>query len=277
MSAPATLTSPGRALGRRAAVRIVVNETAKGLRIVWTHRATQVAAVVTMLGFYLAVQYFIGGGGIVDALVAETAPGLFAYVVAYLASLRLVAGILEERNAGTLEQTHLSPLSAGQLVVGRLGAVMIEATLVATVVVAVVLATRGVAYPLAWEALVPAALGLAGLAGFALLLGAASFTFPGIGAIVHVIQMLVLVLNGTVVPPELFPRWLELLAGLVPSTLGVSATRSVLLDGQSFGDLWQTGALGWLLLHTAVLVALAFGAYRVQIRRALRDGRLGPA
>ncbi|MGH3443627.1 MAG: ABC transporter permease [Nitriliruptorales bacterium] len=278
MSAPTIPHAPPRAVGGgRAAAVVVVNEAVKGLQIVWTHRATQVGSILTMIGFYLIVQYFIGGGRLIDALVAETTPGLFAYVVAYLASMRVVAGILEERNAGTLEQTHLSPLSPAALAVGRLAAAMIEAVLVATVVVAVVLAVRGIVYPPAWEALVPAALGLAGLAGFALLLGAASFTFPGIGAIVHVIHMLVLVLNGTVVPPELFPRRLELLAEGVPSTLSVSATRAVLLDGRSLAELWHSGTLGWLLVHTAVFVAVGFAAYRIQVRRALRDGRLGPA
>lgn len=274
MSAPATSARP---LTWAATARIIANEAAKGLRIVWAHRNTQIAAILSMLGFYLALQYFIGGGRLIDGLVALTTPGLFGYVVAYLASMRLVAGILEERNAGTLEQTHLSPLPPGQLAVGRLAAAMIEATLVATVVAAAVLAARGVTYPLVWDALVPAALGLAGLAGFALLLGAASFTFPGIGAIVHVVGSLVMVLNGTIVPPELFPRWLELIAKLMPSTLGVSATRAMLVDGQSLGDLWGTGALGWLVVHTAVLAVLAGLAYQVQIRRALRDGRLGPA
>lgn len=257
--------------------RIIGNETAKGLRIAWTYRATQVAAVLSMLGTYLAIQYFVGGGRIVDDLVAATAPGLFAYVVVYVASMRLVAGILEERNAGTLEQTHLSPLPAWQLAIGRLAGVMIEAVAVAAVVVAGVIAARAVDYPLGWAVLVPVALTLAGLAAFALLLGAASFTFPGIGAIVHVVGGLVMVLNGTIVPPELFPRWLELVAELVPSTLGVSATRAMLLDGQSLGELWQTGGLAWLLLHTAVLAALAGVAYQLQVRRALRDGRLGPA
>ena len=210
-------------------------------------------------------------------MVARTAPGLFAYVITFVANLRLVAGILEERNSGTLEQAHLSPLTAWQLAVGRLAAVMIEAVAVAAVAVAAVLVVRAVEVTLSWGVLVPLGLTVAGLAAFALLLGAASFTFPGIGAVVHVVGGIVLLLNGTIVPPELFPRWLEVLANLVPSTLGVSAARGMLLDGQSLGGLWQAGTLGWLLLHTAALAALAVAAYQLQVRRALRDGRLGPA
>lgn len=257
-------------------MRIVANETAKGLRIVWAHRATLISAVFTTLVLYLAIQYFLGDGAILDELVALTAPGLFAYIVAFLATLRLVAGLLEERNTGTLEQSHLSPAPAWQLVIGRLTAAMIEAVAVATVVVGSVIVIRDVDYMMAWPALLTIALTLASIVGLALLLAAASFVLPGIGALLHIIHGLLLMLNGTVIPPELFPRWLELIAKLLPSTLGISATRRVLVDGASLTDLARLGSLGWLVVHTVVVVAGGWVAYQWQARRALRDGRMGP-
>jgi ABC-2 type transport system permease protein len=264
-------------VGAGVAARMVANETAKGLRLVWSYRATLLPTVLSLLGMYLVFQYFVGGGRIVDDLVADTAPGMFAYVVAYLATMRLVAGILEERNAGTLEQIHLSPLPAWQLAIGRLTAVMIEALLVAAVVTTVVLVALDVGYPLEVQALVAAGLMLGGVAGFALLIAAVSFTYPGIGALVHVIQMAIMMLNGMIVVPELFPRWLEVLAKVMPSTLGIGATRRLLVEGDSLGDLGADGTLGWLALHTVALVAVGWVAYQWQVRRALRDGRLGPA
>jgi ABC-2 type transport system permease protein len=279
--AVAARTSTGAAptgrVGAGVAARMVANETAKGLRLVWSYRATLLPTVLSLLGMYLVFQYFVGGGRIVDDLVADTAPGMFAYVVAYLATMRLVAGILEERNAGTLEQIHLSPLPAWQLAIGRLTAVMIEALLVAAVVTTVVLVALDVGYPLEAQALVAAGLMLGGVAGFALLIAAVSFTYPGIGALVHVIQMAIMMLNGMIVVPELFPRWLEVLAKVMPSTLGIGATRRLLVEGDSLSDLWADGTLGWLALHTVALVAVGWVAYQWQVRRALRDGRLGPA
>jgi ABC-2 type transport system permease protein len=262
---------------RGGAARMVGNETVKSLRLVWSYRATLVPTLLSLSGMYLVFQYFVGGGRIVDDLVADTAPGMFAYVVAYLATMRLVAGILEERNAGTLEQIHLSPLPAWMLAAGRLAAVMIEALLVATAVTVAVLVALGVDYPLDAQALVPVALMLAGVAGFALLIGAVSFTYPGIGALVHVIQMAIMMLNGMIVVPELFPRWLEVVAKLMPSTLGIGVTRRVLVERATLGDLWADGALAWLILHTVALIGVGWVAYQWQVRRALRDGRLGPA
>lgn len=273
-----TTTAPPLTDRLPAAVRarIVANETAKGLRIVWVHRATLASSVFTTLVLYLAIQYFLGDGAILDELVALTAPGLFAYIVAFLSTLRLVAGLLEERNAGTLEQSHLAPVPAWQLVIGRLAAAMIEAVGVAILVVGAVLLVRDVDYTVAWPALLTVTLTLGSIVGLALLLAAASFVLPGIGSLLHIIHMLILMLNGTLIPPELFPRWLELIAKLVPSTLGISATRLVLVDGASLADLARHGSLGWLVLHTVVLVAGGWLAYQWQVRRALRDGTMGP-
>lgn len=257
--------------------RVLANEVAKELRIVWARRAMLPATLVTTLVTYLAIQYFMGAGQILDRLVAITAPGLFAYIVAFIASLRVVAGLLEERNTGTLEQTHLGPVSGTHLVGPRVLAAMIEATLLGGVLVAGVVAVRGVAFAGGWAVLLPLGLILVDVAAFALLLGAASFTFPGIGSIVHVLQMMVMALNGTIVPPELFTRWLELIADLAPTTLAVGATRAVLVDGQALGAVWEAGTLGWAALHATTFLAVSWLAYRIQVRRALQQGGLGPA
>lgn len=257
--------------------RILGNEVAKELRIAWARRAMLPATLVTTLVTYLAIQYFMGAGQILNRLVAITAPGLFAYVVAFIASLRVVAGLLEQRNTGTLEQTHLGPVPGTHLVGPRVFAAMIEATVIGVVLVVGVVAVRGVAFAGGWTVLLPLGLILVDVAAFALLLGAASFTLPGIGSVVHVLQMMVMALNGTIVPPELFPPWLELIADLAPTTLAVGATRAVLVDGQTLGAVWEAGTLGWAALHATVFLAISWLAYRIQIRRALQEGGLGPA
>jgi ABC-2 type transport system permease protein len=259
--------------GSRAGM--VANEIVKGLRLRWAYRATVIPELFGAVVMYLMVQYFVGGGQILDALVEDTAPAMFALVVGYGALMRIVSGLLEERNAGTLEQVHLSSLPTWQAL-GRLGAVMVESLLVGTVATACVLVALRVDYPLDVQALVPLGLMLAGIGGFVLLIAAASFTYPGIGALVHVIQMLIMMVNGMIVPVEVFPGWLEAIAKLVPTTLGVAAIRRILTDGDSLADLVIDRSLGWLVLHTALLVVAGWAAYQWQVRRALRDGRLGP-
>lgn len=273
---PTSAVVSGAPVARGDRARMIANEVAKGLRLLWNYRATLIPTLLSMTLTYVMVQYFVGGGRILDELVAETAPGMFTYVVTYLTIMRMVSGILEERNAGTLEQIHLSPLSIGQLAAGRLTAALTEALLIAGVVTIGMLIALGVTYSLHPAALVPLVLIVAGASGFALLIAAASFTFPGIGALVHIIQMALIVLNGTVVPVEVYPGWLELIAKLAPGTLGIGLTREILVDGASPASVLTSGTFAWLLLYTVVLVTAGWFAYQWQVRRALRDGRLGP-
>ncbi|MGH9186264.1 MAG: ABC transporter permease, partial [Acidimicrobiales bacterium] len=98
-----TTTAPAVRAATGDPIRMIANEAGKGLRLLWTYKATLIPSLLSMSVMYLVFQYFVGGGRIVDELVVDTAPALFAYVVVYLTTMRLVAGILEERNAGTLE------------------------------------------------------------------------------------------------------------------------------------------------------------------------------
>jgi ABC-2 type transport system permease protein len=80
-------------------------------------------------------------------------------------------------------------------------------------------------------------------------------------------------LNGAYLPVALFPDWLEPVARLLPTTLGIEATLKVLFEQRSLGDLWADGSLPWLLGYT--LAAIGWLVYMRNQRKAMRDGRLG--
>ena len=276
---PATLATPGKRwwLGSPAAiVRMLGNETYKGLLTLWAHRATLVPELVGLGGTYLFLQFIIGGGHLVRGLFAPTLLGFAAYSFAYLLTLKTVAGTLEELNTGTLEQSHLSPLPAWLLSVGRLGAALVEGLVITGLVVAALVLILGIELPERWQTLLPASLTILDIAGFALLLGGLVLAITSIGAVLHVLQGIILLLNGSFVPVNLFPAWLEVIARLLPSTLGVEATRKVLLQGQSLAAAWSDHSLLWLLLHTATMLMVGSAVYEWNIRQAIRTGRLGP-
>jgi ABC-2 type transport system permease protein len=82
---------------------------------------------------FLVLRFFIDGGHILQPLLLATLPGMAAAAAASIASLAASGGVAEEINAGTLEQTHLSPVPAWALAAGRLGALTLEALLVAAI------------------------------------------------------------------------------------------------------------------------------------------------
>lgn len=269
-----TLATRSRRGGETA--RMLGNETAKGLRILWSHKVTLLPQAAMLAVMYLLFQLVLGGGRLVEELLPQTLFAFLVYVVGYIALLKMVAGLLEEVNAGTLEQVHLSPLRPWSLSIGRLGAILTEGLLTAIVLGGLFALALGITMPVRLEALVPLALTLADIAGFALLVGGLALTVNSIGAIVHVLNSVVMMINGSVVPITTFPPGLEIAAQFVPTTLGIDATRQVLFDGQTLTGLWTDGSLPWALLHAAVMLAAGWITYQAAISRGLRDGRLGP-
>jgi ABC-2 type transport system permease protein len=256
--------------------RVIVNEAAKGLLITWSRKATLVPQVLMALVMYLLVQLVLGGGHIVRAVLPLTLFSFLAYFVVYMAMMNMVAGLLEEANAGTLEQSLLGPLRPWTLSTGRLMAALGEGAFTSLVAAAILVPLLGIQVPVRPEVLVPIGLTLLDIAGTALLMGALGLVVNSIGAIVHVIGGVFMMLNGGFVPVSAFPDWLATIARILPTTLGAGATREVLFEHVSLGDAWADHSLLWAALHAAFMLALGAVAFRAAIRRGQREGRLGP-
>jgi ABC-2 type transport system permease protein len=188
--------------------------------------------------------------------VALTLFGFWAYVVGYVALMRMAAGVLEEKFTGTLEQSLLTPLPPTASSLGRLVAVMAEGLLTAVIASAVTVAGFRVSIPFRWEVLIPIVLTLVDLAGFALLIGGLALVVNSIGAIIHAIQGVLMLINRTYIPIYVFPDWLQVVAKFAPSTLGIDVIRRLLFTDASLADVWSAGALPLTMLHAAVMFAL---------------------
>ena len=274
----ATASLPRVGVGTGA--RMVGNETGKGLRVMWVHKAPLVLQTAYMIAFYWVLQFFVGGGRFVPELLAMTFVAYLAYIVSYIALLRMAGGVLEEMFTGTLEQSLLSPLRPWVASTGRLTAALAEGLITVAIVTAfyLVLFFLVVDVELTWRtsALVPLAITLTDVGGFALFIGGVALIVNSIGAIIHVIQGIVMLLNGALIPVFVFPTWLELTSKVfVPTTLGMDASRRILTGSETLGHVWSDGTLPWALLHAAVMLFVGWAVYQAAIRRGLREGRLG--
>lgn len=267
------LLAPARTTGGPALqLRLLGNEIAKGLRLAWRRKG--MIAVGTGAGVfnYLGINLFIGGGHVVTSLMTLTFPALLAVILAQAAALNGSGGIAEEINAGTLEQTRLSPASAYLQVTGRMAALAVEGLLAAAVVAVVLTGWFDLDYTGHATALLPAALTVLDVLGYGLLITALTLRVASIGAITHVFNMVIMFFGGMLVPVTVFPRPIETVSHLVPSTLGVQTFNTTLVDG--LGASWSDGTLLWLLVHTTVFLAAGFATYGAALRRALREGAL---
>lgn len=285
MASPApTAELTRRAFGREAdawratpgtVLAVLANEIRKGLLTLWAHPASIVLAVATSMFFYLGVQFIIGQGRLPGDLLPPTLVAFTAYIFLWIASLAMVADLVEEMRTGTLGQTHLSPVSPSLLVLGRLGAASVEGVLVAALAAIVPVVAVSIPIPARGEALVPFALTLANGLAFTLLFAGIALAEPFIGEIHHLVTGLIGILNGMYLPVALFPDWLEALARLLPTTLGIEVTLNVLFEQRALSDVWADGSLPRLLAYTLGLAALGWLVFVRNQRKAMRDGTLG--
>ncbi len=272
-------TGEQEAVGRRspwvvAATRAVLNETQKGLWLVWGHRSVVLLEIITMVAFYPFLQFILGNGTINRALVPPTLLAFLTYPLLTFATLGLIGDLLEEVNSGTFEQMHLSPFSPTALLVGRLFALVLKGVLTAVVIGVLMTWWLRVGIPLRVVGLLPAALTVVDIIGFALLIGGLALVLPQIGAIAHLFSGLILLLNGTFIPLEWYPAWVQTLARFLPTTLGIEVARKVVLEGQSLASVWVDGTLPWLIIYTVGLSVLGWRVFLLNDHRAMQRGTL---
>jgi ABC-2 type transport system permease protein len=80
-------------------------------------------------------------------------------------------------------------------------------------------------------------------------------------------------LSGAVYPIDVLPRFLQVVAKLLPATWGISACRELLLGGASFTDVLPE--VGVLAAFTVIMLPLSLVAFRRCVGIARRRGLLG--
>lgn len=191
---------------------------------------------------YLAVSLFVGGGHVVRPVMVLTLPALLASVVTVTAAFGGSGGIVEEVNAGTLEQSQLGLSPPELAVLGRLAALAVEGVAVAVVLGVVFALGFDLRFHLTLAAAVPAVLAIGAALGYGLVITGLTVRLTSIGAVTHAANMAVQFFGGMLVPVSLFPSGLETFARFLPITLAVEVLDAT-LSGKTLGATWADGTL----------------------------------
>ncbi|RVX41210.1 ABC-2 type transport system permease protein [Nonomuraea polychroma] len=246
-------------------------EIGKGLRVQLAHPAGHVITLLISTMMYLGLQFVLGQGELRQDLLPQTLVAIGGYWFLQYAGLVMVADLIEEKRAGTFTQSQMSPAPPWLLMLGRLITASVFGLAVAAVAALVPMLLAQIAIPLRWAALLPAALLVVNALAFTFLLAALALVSPMIGALQSLFTSLVLLLNGSFLPLNLYPDWLAAAARLLPTTLGIEALTQTLFEGRTLAEVWTGGALPWLLAHTLVLTAVAGLLFVRNHRRALES------
>ncbi|WP_433216521.1 ABC transporter permease [Microtetraspora malaysiensis] len=250
---------------------IVRAEIGKGLRVQLSHPIGHVITLLISTMMYLGLQFVLGQGEPRQDLLPQTLVAIGGYWFLQYAGLVMVADLIEEKRAGTFAQSQMSPAPPWLPMLGRLITASIFGLAVAAVAALVPMLVAGITIPFRWAALLPAALlGINALA-FTFLLAGLALVSPMIGALQSLFTSLVLLLNGSFLPLNLYPDWLAAAARVLPTTLGIEALAQTLFEGRTLTEVWTGGTLPWLLAHTLALTAVAGLLFARNHRRALES------
>ncbi|MFI0350398.1 ABC transporter permease [Actinomadura sp. 9N407] len=246
-------------------------EIGKGLRVQLAHPIGHIITLLISTVMYLGLQFVLGQGELRQDLLPQTLIAIGAYWFLQYAALVMVADLIEEKRTGTFAQAQMSPAPPWLPMLGRLVTASLFGLVVAAVAALVPMLVAGITVPLRWAAVLPALLLGINVLAFTFLLAAFALVSPMIGALQSLFAALVLLLNGSFLPLALYPEWLAVPARFLPTTLGIEAITQTLFEGRSLGDIWTSGTLPWLIVHTLALTAAGGLLFVRNHRRALRE------
>lgn len=237
---------PGRTL---AVVQRVLHQLKRD------HRTLGLLFAVPPLLLWLVREIFTNVPGVFQR-VGPAMLGLFPFTMMFVITS---IALLRERTQGTLDRLMVSPLGRGELMLGYAAAFAVVALLQGAVTLTVGLGLLELhnAGSLPLTVALVLAQGLLGVALGLFLSAFARTEFQAVQFLPAVVLPQVFI-AGLLVPVEMLPRSLEVVARIMPLTYAFEALNRIMLRGAGLTD--GRVALDLTVLAVALLVLLAAGA-----------------
>ena len=186
-------------------------------------------------------------------------PAVIGVIVLLMCLLLTALGVVREREMGTLDQLLVSPLTPGELMLGKTLPVAGVAIVQLLLVTAVALLWFDIPFRGAPPVLLLAAVLfiLAGLAS-GLLISTVSGTQQEAFLTMFLFLLPAIILSGFLYPVETMPRFFQLLTLANPLRHFIYVTRAVFLKGAGLRELW----VPFVVLGTMAVTALALAMRR---------------
>lgn len=250
------------------------NETYKRFLIIWDYKFNVLTQLLVIGIIFIGASFFLGNGQFNPQQLTVLFLGYVVWLYARIIIMSTGADLVGEAEAGTLEQMYMTPARTEVLILGRVLATLLTTTVMVLLTSIVLALVLRISIPLRWEGLVVMGLTLAGLFGFALILGGLTLIFKQVDALADLIQNALLFLTGSLLPINHFPPWLAFIARTLPITQGIDVLRNVLLNGQSLVTAWDNQSLLWLIVNSSVYLITGWVIFKYSERVAKQQGSL---
>ena len=263
----------------RIAYRAAYAEAVKGVLLILAYRFSNVAYLGTFVFAFIGIGFLMGNGRLQAGTMESPLLGFMIWFFGMKAVEGMQFLLSEEARAGTLEQMYMTPAPMALVMLGRsVGMLVVSAVQASIVGAAIVLLLR---MPVAFDpavvlsAIPSFVLTMIGLFGFGYLVAGLTIVFKQIGTLVNMLQNMLLFFGGVLLPVDVLPPAVAAFARTLPTTQGIVVLRRVVFGGQSLADVWASGDLPWLIVHSALYFALGWVFYARCEEVAKRQGSLG--
>jgi ABC-2 type transport system permease protein len=253
----------------------LLGEIRKTLLTTWTYKVGWLSGTATLGLVFVSIAFLLGDGQLTPEELAPTLLGYLIWTYAGSAVGDLSYSLSGEISAGTLEQTAMSPVPVGLILLGRVLARFVLSTVEVLLLGGAMSLLLRIRLPMRWQGIPVLIITLSGVFGFGFMVIAAMLVFKQTASLTSLVSNALAFLNGTFLPVDRMPGWMAAIARTLPSTQGIVVIRRVVLDGQSLAAVWQDRSLVWLIVHSAIYLAIGWGVFAYCERIAKQQGSLG--
>lgn len=198
------------------------------------------------------------------AAINTMVPGLIAVISMISLMVVMSQAVVKERESGTLEQMFVTPIVAGEYIIGKITPYVLLA-----IVQMLVIATVGIGWfhvPFngsIWVVVVGMVLFMLTSIGLGLLVSLMANTRQQAQQVIVFLMMPFMILSGFIFPVEAMPGWLQAVSAFIPMTYILQVLRASFVKGSGFADL--AVPLTILAVYGVALFSIAVAATRRRI------------
>lgn len=168
-------------------------------------------------------------------------PGILGILVTMVGAFLTSLNIVQEKEAGTIEQINVTPIRKYQFILGKL----IPFWVLGMVSVSLGILVARIAFGLSpagslWTLYLFAALYLVGVLGIGLFISTITESQQQATLVSFFMMMVFVLLSGLYTPVESMPPWARQIAALNPPSYFIAVLRGVYIKGSTASDLWPT-------------------------------------
>jgi ABC-2 type transport system permease protein len=252
-----------------------VGEVRKDLLLLWSYRFSTLFDVFGYSTLYVAAMFFIGRGEFQQSEMESTLVGFLATFFILETLSHMSFEIMFEAQTGTFEQMYMSAVSPIWVITARVVSVHIK-SLMSVAMMGAVLALVFHMNFVFFNPLGLLILGiiLVGVLGFGFLIAGMTIVYKQVESFSSVLSNLILFLNGTFLPIDVMPGWLQAIVQIIPTTRGIVVMRRVVLE-DALLDTIADGSLLILIVHSTAFLLAGLALFQICIHYARQKGTLG--